>query len=103
LIFSLFFSSFLITVHLRISLLHSGSNEAASLESEGEDEGEDAEGDGEEKKVFESKRKAHYNEYSAVKLARKLMEEDEEEDEDGGNPISDKFIPSEEVEIMEEA
>lgn len=30
--------------------------------------------------AFESKRKAHYNEYHAVKLARKLMERDEEAD-----------------------
>ena len=28
------------------------------------------------------KRKQHYNEYYAVKLARKLMEDDDEEDED---------------------
>jgi len=54
----------------------------------------------EEKKVFETKRKAHYNEYYAVKLARKLMEEDEGEDEDDDK--KKKFIPTEEVEIMED-
>lgn len=39
------------------------------------------------RKVFESKRKAHYNEYYAVKLARKLMnaEEDFEPSKEGGS------------------
>jgi len=41
----------------------------------------------EESKIFDSKRKAHYNEYYAVKLARKLMEKDEDED-------GDDIIPS---------
>lgn len=36
----------------------------------------------ERRKIFEMKRKQHYNEYYAVKLARKQMEEDDEEDED---------------------
>lgn len=31
---------------------------------------------------FEKRRKAHYNEFEAIKLARKLIEEDDEEDED---------------------
>jgi hypothetical protein len=39
------------------------------------------------RKVFESKRKAHYNEYYAVKLARKLMnaEEDFEPNKEGNS------------------
>ncbi|XP_045102983.1 protein phosphatase inhibitor 2-like isoform X2 [Portunus trituberculatus] len=36
----------------------------------------------EKRKIFEMKRKQHYNEYYAVKLARKLMEDDSEEDDD---------------------
>lgn len=40
------------------------------------------------------KRKAHYNEYYAVKLARKLLEEEdeenEEEDEDEDDDMSDE-------------
>ena len=36
----------------------------------------------EKKKFFEQKRKKHYNEFYAVKLARKLMENDDEEDEE---------------------
>jgi protein phosphatase inhibitor 2 len=53
---------------------------------EPEESEEDEEPVGPEEKVkrkhFESKRKMHYNEFQAVKLARKLMEEDDEEDED---------------------
>nr|CAD7195015.1 unnamed protein product [Timema douglasi]CAD7264223.1 unnamed protein product [Timema shepardi]CAD7409711.1 unnamed protein product [Timema poppensis]CAD7573206.1 unnamed protein product [Timema californicum] len=53
-----------------------------SESSEGEEE--ETPEDKEKRHMFESKRKAHYNEYHAVKLARKLMssevdEEDEEE------------------------
>lgn len=33
---------------------------------------------------FEKRRKAHYNEFEAIKLARKLIEEDDEEDDDEG-------------------
>ena len=36
----------------------------------------------EKRKSFEHKRKAHYNEFMAVKLARQLMQNDDE-DEDG--------------------
>ncbi|XP_043200521.1 protein phosphatase inhibitor 2-like [Amphibalanus amphitrite] len=41
---------------------------------------------------FEAKRKSHYNEFYAVKLARQLMEKDEElleaESEEGAGPSS---------------
>ncbi|XP_055911804.1 protein phosphatase inhibitor 2 [Eupeodes corollae] len=38
--------------------------------------------------AFERRRKAHYNEYEAVRLARKLIEEEDDDDEDDDN--SDK-------------
>merc|ERR1711860_17954 len=36
----------------------------------------------ERRKSFEQKRKAHYNEFYAVKMARQLMDENDDEDED---------------------
>jgi protein phosphatase inhibitor 2 len=81
-------------------------------ESESSDQDETCDVDPEERKIFDAKRKAHYNEYYAVKLARKLMEEDEEgdggdgdgdEDEEEREERDEKFIPKEEIEIMEEA
>jgi len=71
--------------------------------SESNGDGDCSEGaeDSEERKGFESKRKAHYKEYYAVKLARKLMEE-EEEDEEEAPESAEKFVPSEEIEIMEQ-
>ena len=36
----------------------------------------------ERRKSFEVKRKAHYNEFYAVKMARQLMDENDDEDED---------------------
>ncbi|XP_026284639.1 protein phosphatase inhibitor 2 isoform X1 [Frankliniella occidentalis] len=56
------------------------------LESESESEEDESETPEEraKRKMFESKRKAHYNEYHAIKLARKLIEagEDDEEEEE---------------------
>ncbi|KAG8232354.1 hypothetical protein J437_LFUL008822 [Ladona fulva] len=52
---------------------------------EEDEEEEDEELDEEEREkrmIFDAKRKAHYNEFHAVKLARKLMERDEDEDEE---------------------
>lgn len=41
------------------------------------------------KKEFEYKRKAHYNEFAAVKLARKLLEEDESDAEENSEKSSE--------------
>lgn len=39
---------------------------------------------------FEKRRKAHYNEFEAIKLARKLIEEDEEDDDDANEGETSK-------------
>ncbi|XP_076054980.1 protein phosphatase inhibitor 2-like [Oratosquilla oratoria] len=49
---------------------------------EEESEEEESPEEREKRKVFEMKRKQHYNEYYAVKLARKLMEDDSDEDDE---------------------
>jgi len=51
----------------------------------------------ENRREFESKRKAHYNEYFAVKLARQLMEKEDSEDEEDEEKGQKKFIPEEEL------
>ncbi|XP_069692914.1 protein phosphatase inhibitor 2-like [Periplaneta americana] len=48
--------------------------------SESESSDEETSEERAKRKVFESKRKAHYNEYYAVKLARKLMHDEENTD-----------------------
>lgn len=46
-----------------------------------------------EKKVeFQDRRKSHYNEFQMVKLARQMMENDEEEDEQDENP-DENIVP----------
>ena len=44
----------------------------------------------ERRKSFESKRKSHYNEFFAVKMARQLMHENEDYDEDSAEKKSSK-------------
>lgn len=39
----------------------------------------------ERRQSFEIKRKAHYNEFFAVKMARQLMQNDDEDDEEGAS------------------
>lgn len=41
----------------------------------------------EKRRSFEAKRKKHYNEYYAVKMARQLMEDDDGNSEDDGNQL----------------
>lgn len=50
----------------------------------------------EKKRKFMEKRSKHYNEYQAVKLARQLMQEDEQ-DEDEEVPVKDADTKSENV------
>lgn len=44
----------------------------------------------EQRKAFESKRKAHYNEFLAAKMAKKLIEDEEEEVDEEEAKGSDK-------------
>ncbi|XP_053662958.1 protein phosphatase inhibitor 2 [Anopheles marshallii] len=61
------------------------SDAVSEEELDDDDEEEEEELTEEQKKrklEFERRRKAHYNEFEAVKLARKLIEEDDEEEEE---------------------
>ncbi|KAK8739608.1 hypothetical protein OTU49_003424 [Cherax quadricarinatus] len=58
------------------------------VEEESEDEDISPE-EREKRKIFEMKRKQHYNEFYAVKLARKLMQNDDEDDEEEDEELKD--------------
>jgi hypothetical protein len=54
------------------------------------------------RRSFEHKRKSHYNEFMAVKLARQLMQKDEEEvenNEEDRLPEKDSCVEVEETEV----
>lgn len=71
----------------KLRVAASSRSDSVSEEEEPSSEEEQEELTEEEKKrrvEFERRRKAHYNEFEAVKLARKLIEEEDEDDEDGG-------------------
>ncbi|ODM90609.1 Protein phosphatase inhibitor 2 [Orchesella cincta] len=82
------------------------SEEEPEVEEESDDDDEEDPESKASRMKFESKRKAHYNEYYAVKLARKLMEQEEDDDEVKGGPPknhdSEKFIPEEETLVDED-
>uniref|UniRef100_A0A182NJI1 Protein phosphatase inhibitor 2 n=1 Tax=Anopheles dirus TaxID=7168 RepID=A0A182NJI1_9DIPT len=79
----------------RLRVAADARSDAVSVEDLDEDDDDDEEEEElteEQKKrkhEFERRRKAHYNEFEAVKLARKLIEEDDEEDDDGGDDGAD--------------
>ncbi|XP_054275339.1 protein phosphatase inhibitor 2-like [Macrosteles quadrilineatus] len=66
------------------------------VESESEGEEEETEEQRALRKAFETKRKAHYNEFLAAKMARKYIndEEEEEEDDDKGKESENTNIDS---------
>ncbi|XP_069168581.1 protein phosphatase inhibitor 2 isoform X2 [Procambarus clarkii] len=79
-----------------------GGNELpkALIEPEESEESEDEDISPEERekrKIFEMKRKQHYNEFYAVKLARKLMQNDDVDDDD-----DDELKEEDETESKEE-
>ncbi|XP_041771314.1 protein phosphatase inhibitor 2 isoform X3 [Anopheles merus] len=75
----------LLAERLRAADARSDAVSEEDLDDDDDDEEEEEELTEEQKKrkqEFERRRKAHYNEFEAIKLARKLIEEDDEEDED---------------------
>lgn len=67
-------------------------------ESEEEEEEEETEEERAQRTAFEYKRKMHYNEFYAVKLARKLLaEECEEEEEEDENVAKDSLCSEEDI------
>lgn len=54
------------------------------------------------RKMFEHKRKAHYNEFMAVKLARQLMNSDDEDEEGGADDADDHKVQATAVKAASE-
>lgn len=76
--------------------------ETEAVETEEEEEDEETPNDKAKRKSFEHKRKSHYNEFMAVKLARQLMQKDEEEVQNNEEDrISEKDLCVEETEVDE--
>lgn len=70
----------LLAERLRVA---ANSKEESASEEESEEEEEELSEEQKKRKVeFERRRKAHYNEFEAVRLARKLIEEDEDDEDD---------------------
>ncbi|XP_042226556.1 protein phosphatase inhibitor 2-like isoform X3 [Homarus americanus] len=72
-----------------------GGNELpkALIEPEPEEESDDEDISPEERekrKIFEMKRKQHYNEFYAVKLARKLMQNDDDDDDEDEDELKEE-------------
>ncbi|XP_023218701.1 protein phosphatase inhibitor 2-like [Centruroides sculpturatus] len=67
--------------------------------SSSEEEEDETEEERAKRKLFEYKRKTHYNEFYAVKLARKLMSADEDEDEDEEEEESNSNVESSERQV----
>ncbi|EFX75109.1 protein phosphatase inhibitor 2-like isoform X2 [Daphnia pulex] len=77
-------------------------NETVVSDDEGEEEDEETPNDKAKRRSFEHKRKSHYNEFMAVKLARQLMQKDEEEvenNEEDRLPEKDSCVEVEETEV----
>ncbi|XP_053674458.1 protein phosphatase inhibitor 2 [Anopheles nili] len=74
----------------RLRVAADSRSDSVSEEEEEEEEEEELTEEQQKRKLeFEKRRKAHYNEFEAVKLARKLIEEDEDDDEDGNKDKDD--------------
>lgn len=67
----------------KLRVAASSTNDSLSDEESSEDEDEELTEEQKQHKLeFERRRKAHYNEFEAIKLARKLIEEEDEDDGD---------------------
>lgn len=75
----------LLAEKLRVAANSRSDSVSEEEEPSSDEEDENLTEDQKKKKgEFERRRKAHYNEFEAVKLARKLIEEEDEDDDDGG-------------------
>jgi len=65
-----------------------GDPRCTTMHSESEEDESETEEQRAKRKAFELKRKKHYNEFQAVKLAKQLLQDDDEKDKPSGSNLS---------------
>lgn len=90
-------------------MVNEKSDSVSDEDSSDEDDTQLSDEQKQHKLEFERRRKAHYNEFEAIKLARKLIEEEDEDDGDNDatksletSRTSDESLEKQQMEVEEQ-